>query len=64
MILLICQGCYAGLLSLRTLVFKLIGVTCSMAGGLIAGKEGPFIHTGPLATVASFHVPKVTIFEY
>lgn len=36
----------AGLLSLRTLVFKLIGVTCSMAGGLIAGKEGPFIHTG------------------
>ena len=37
---------HAGLLSLKTLVFKLIGVTCSMAGGLIAGKEGPFIHTG------------------
>ena len=37
---------HAGLLSLKTLVFKLVGVTCSMAGGLIAGKEGPFIHTG------------------
>ena len=36
----------AGLLSLKTLVCKLVGVTCSMAGGLIAGKEGPFIHTG------------------
>ena len=35
-----------GLLSLRTLVFKLMSVTCSMAGGLIAGKEGPFVHTG------------------
>lgn len=37
---------HAGLLSLKTLVCKLVGVTCSMAGGLIAGKEGPFIHTG------------------
>ncbi len=37
---------HAGLLSLKTLVFKLLGVTLSMAGGLIAGKEGPFIHTG------------------
>lgn len=36
----------AGLLGLRTLVFKMIGVVCSMAGGLIAGKEGPFIHAG------------------
>lgn len=36
----------AGLLSLRTLVFKLMSVTLSMAGGLIAGKEGPFVHTG------------------
>lgn len=37
---------HAGLLSLKTLVCKLVGVTCSMAGGLIAGKEGPFSHTG------------------
>ena len=37
---------HAGLLGLKTLVFKLLGVTLSMAGGLIAGKEGPFIHTG------------------
>lgn len=39
----------AGLLGLRTLVFKLLGVVCSMAGGLIAGKEGPFIHAGKSA---------------
>ena len=32
---------HAGLLGLKTLVFKLLGVTLSMAGGLIAGKEGP-----------------------
>ena len=40
------MGLCAGLLGLRTLVFKLIGVVLSMAGGLIAGKEGPFIHAG------------------
>ena len=35
-----------GLLGLRTLVCKLVGVVLSMAGGLIAGKEGPFVHAG------------------
>ncbi|KAK9808763.1 hypothetical protein WJX72_003174 [[Myrmecia] bisecta] len=35
-----------GLLGLKTLVCKLTGVTCSMSGGLIAGKEGPFVHSG------------------
>ncbi|KAK9843640.1 hypothetical protein WJX81_000756 [Elliptochloris bilobata] len=35
-----------GLLGLRTLVCKLAGVALSMAGGLIAGKEGPFVHAG------------------
>ncbi|CAL5218914.1 g660 [Coccomyxa viridis] len=43
---LMSKAWHAGLLSLKTLVCKLVGVTCSMAGGLIAGKEGPFIHTG------------------
>lgn len=37
-----------GLLGLRTLVCKLVGVVLSMAGGLIAGKEGPFVHAGTL----------------
>ena len=47
---------HAGLLSLKTLVFKLVGVTCSMAGGLIAGKEGPFIHTGlPTVNLSCHH---------
>lgn len=36
----------AGLLGLKTLVVKMCSVTLSMAGGLIAGKEGPFIHAG------------------
>ena len=35
-----------GLLSLRTLVCKLVAVTFSMGGGLIAGKDGPLIHGG------------------
>lgn len=34
----------AGLLSMRTLVCKLLGVVCSMAGGLVAGKD--LVHTG------------------
>ena len=36
----------AGLLQFRTLWCKLIAVTFSMGGGLIAGKDGPLIHTG------------------
>ena len=36
----------AGLLGLKTLLCKLVGVCFSMAGGLIAGKEGPFVHSG------------------
>ena len=30
----------------KTLVAKLIGVVFSIAAGLIAGKEGPFVHGG------------------
>jgi chloride channel 7 len=37
-----------GLLTLKTLICKLVGLTCSMAGGLIAGKEGPFVHAGAI----------------
>jgi chloride channel 7 len=36
----------AELLSMKTLVCKLLGVSLSMAGGLMAGKQGPFIHMG------------------
>ena len=43
---LIVSHCLPGLLGLKTLVVKMFSVTLSMAGGLIAGKEGPFIHAG------------------
>lgn len=35
-----------GLLTLRTLVAKLMGIVFSIAAGLTAGKEGPFVHGG------------------
>lgn len=34
------------LLHVRTLVAKLVGITLSIGSGLIAGKEGPFVHGG------------------
>eukprot|EP01025_Chloroclados_australasicus_P045910 TRINITY_DN5061_c0_g1_i3.p1 TRINITY_DN5061_c0_g1~~TRINITY_DN5061_c0_g1_i3.p1 ORF type:complete len:975 (-),score=102.89 TRINITY_DN5061_c0_g1_i3:1065-3989(-) len=35
-----------GLLKLKTLAAKLVGIVFTIAGGLIAGKEGPFVHGG------------------
>ena len=37
-----------GLLRLRTIVAKLGGIAFSIGSGLIAGKEGPFVHGGGL----------------
>ena len=36
------------LLRLRTLVCKLGGIIFTIAGGIVAGKEGPFVHAGGL----------------
>ena len=47
-----------GLLSARTLVAKILGVTCVVATGIPLGREGPMVHTG--AIVAS----RVTRAEY
>lgn len=35
-----------GLLTIRTLISKLVGVMFTIAAGLVAGKEGPFVHGG------------------
>ena len=37
---------HESVVQVRTLVAKLIGVVFSIAAGLIAGKEGPFVHGG------------------
>ncbi|KAF5832785.1 chloride channel [Dunaliella salina] len=36
------------LLSIRTLIAKSFGVSFSIASGLVAGKEGPYIHIGAI----------------
>jgi len=40
-----------GVLLGRTLISKMLGCICSVAGGLAVGKEGPFVHVG--ACIAS-----------
>mmetsp|Transcript_33733 Transcript_33733/g.86204 ORF Transcript_33733/g.86204 Transcript_33733/m.86204 type:complete len:833 (-) Transcript_33733:225-2723(-) len=35
-----------GVFALRTLITKVVGCICAVAGGLAVGKEGPFVHLG------------------
>ena len=35
-----------GLLTIRTLAAKLLGIVFAIGAGVIAGKEGPFVHGG------------------
>jgi chloride channel 7 len=42
-----------GILSLKTLIAKMVGIVFTIAGGIIAGKEGPFIPPGPSLPPAS-----------
>jgi chloride channel 7 len=41
-----------GVLLARTLMVKMIGCICSVAGSLAVGKEGPFMHIGALFTLS------------
>ena len=36
------------MLRFKTLICKSVGVTASVAGGLVVGKEGPMIHAGAI----------------
>jgi chloride channel 7 len=47
---------YLKLLRLKTLVCKLIGVTFSVSGGLIIGKEGPMVHSGAVLAANLSHL--------
>jgi len=37
---------YKGVIRVKTLICKMLGVSFSVAGGLPAGKEGPMVHSG------------------
>ena len=49
-----------GILRLRTLIAKVLGISCSVAIGLPVGREGPMVHAGAIA--ASFTARKLSIF--
>ena len=46
-----------GLLTMRTLIAKVIGLTLVIGGGMWAGKEGPFIHISGCIAYQLMHIP-------
>ena len=46
-----------GLLTMRTLIAKVIGLTLVIGGGMWAGKEGPFIHISGCIANQLTHIP-------
>uniref|UniRef100_A0AC35G446 Chloride channel protein n=1 Tax=Panagrolaimus sp. PS1159 TaxID=55785 RepID=A0AC35G446_9BILA len=59
-----------GVVRLKTLISKAIGVSCAVGGGLAAGKEGPMIHSGAVVAAGISQGRCITfpmdfkIFEY
>ena len=48
---------FDGLLRMRTLLVKLVGVALAVSGGLIIGKEGPMVHSGAALAANLSHLP-------
>jgi chloride channel 7 len=59
-----------GVVRLKTLISKAVGVSCAVGGGLAAGKEGPMIHSGAVVAAGISQGRCITfpmdfkIFEY
>ncbi|KAF4678423.1 Chloride Channel [Perkinsus olseni] len=53
------------LLTLRTLISKVIGLGCGLAAGLVIGSEGPFVHiSGCIANALSRYLPEKQFRRY
>lgn len=46
--------------SFRTLIAKIIGLTCAIGAGMVVGKEGPFVHTASIIANQLFNLPFFT----
>lgn len=44
-------------LSFRTLIAKIIGLSCAIGAGMVIGKEGPFVHTASIIANQLFKLP-------
>ena len=48
---------YPGAIGFRTLLVKVLGTLCAVAGGLCIGKEGPLAHIGANVGTITAHLP-------
>ena len=43
--------------SFRTLIAKIVGLSCAIGAGLVTGKEGPFVHTASIIANQLYIIP-------